>query len=184
MKKYVVFASLLLLVSLAAAQAVQRAEGGGTAQELINAIKESTKASKETQKEVEELYGYFDEKFQTSAGVIIVGISLWMVIEYLTLTIIDRVYKLRKKKSREMYIEELQNKMDAQTRKFVTMLKLHNKKMNETTEQAAKVIEMQQKFMEEIQIPSRVDKMRDRRNIAVGAILGAVSTYAMTIWVI
>ena len=100
--------SLILLLSYVGAEPVQSPQMGQGIDILFQALENNTLAQERNTKIIQDTYGKIDEAMTQYMPRITFGVSVFMLIMYLTILFFDKLRLIRKKKTYEERIKELE----------------------------------------------------------------------------
>jgi hypothetical protein len=113
MKNPTILCFILLLATIATAQTAPSTAptSGGGLQQLTMAIQNNTAAQIATQKKVEDSYGFIAETYRYTVGSQILGVCLFNLSAYLIIVLIDNLRRKKHKKTTEIYLKELEDRI-------------------------------------------------------------------------
>jgi NADH:ubiquinone oxidoreductase subunit 5 (subunit L)/multisubunit Na+/H+ antiporter MnhA subunit len=124
MKKLISFLALFALVGLVAAQEEQKK--GGTLEDLSSQIQRFNDITAKNTEIIKGIPGLIEEQYKRQTGSIIVGTSIFLLAMYCGVFFFDRLRKIRKKKSHEEYIKDLEDRLTLQGSAYIQQLKEHD----------------------------------------------------------
>ena len=98
--------------------------------QLITTLNNVDTTTKENTKKMEDLYGFVEDNYRKQGGILIVGMTVTMMIFYLAIIFFDRLRRMKKKKSHQEYITELEEKLVIREDGIVKNIQKLNKEVN------------------------------------------------------
>jgi hypothetical protein len=168
---YFILIITLIMPQIAYAQAQAAPQQGGGLDMLIQAIDRNSQALNETQKKIEDQYGFLAQQNRQWSSTLIVGNSAFMLVLYLLIVFFDRLRRRRHKKTHEEYIKQLEDKLIATEKGVIETLKYVN---DETT-----LLLLKNKTLQEQQEMFMANKPPVRVMNKTSFLIGVLATLAM-----
>lgn len=125
---------LCLILSVAAQNApVAPPEKGGALEDLLRVLEQVRQKTEENTKKIDDLPGQIENNYRRQGAVTIVGVSLTIIFIYVLTVFLDRVRRMRNKRTHEEYIGDLEARL-------ISNQKSALERMDKTTDKAAALI--------------------------------------------
>jgi len=124
MKRILFCLALFALAGLVAAQEEQRK--GGTLEDLSSQIQRFNDITAKNTEIIKGIPDLIEDQYKRQTSSIIVGTSIFLLLMYSGVFFFDRLRKIKKKKSHEEYIKELEDRLVLQGLAYIQQLKEHD----------------------------------------------------------
>jgi hypothetical protein len=171
MRLMAVLAIFALLGAVSGQTNEQQQQKGGTIEQMTEALNRNSDVTTHNAQKIDELPSVLENYYKRQTGTIIGGVALFIVLCYLVLGFLDRVRKIKKKKSYEEHIAFLEDLLKEREAALIEVLRENNTQSRELLARCDAILTRQ--------TPEGMDKREIALNI--GTLLVGMGLMGLTV---